>query len=131
MHQGKGLDRLGTAAEPVVDDPLLKKFDREWGRQVLRQAMDSMHDECCRKSRSDIWEIFEAKFVEPCQNGTEEPDYASMVEKFGLKKPRDAINLMVTGVRMYKRHLAQIIGKYASTDEEIDEELFDLRKAFD
>ncbi|MGD0768560.1 MAG: hypothetical protein ABSB42_10260 [Tepidisphaeraceae bacterium] len=129
-HKGISLDALPTAAEAAIDDPLLKSFDRQWARNVLWQAVDAMHKECLQKSRNDIWEIFRVRVVEPAKNGTEPMDYDRLVERFGFSSPREAIHRLATGVRMLKRHLKQIVGQYTHTDEQVEQELLDLRDAF-
>ncbi len=103
-------------------------FEREWAKQTISQALESMSAECQAKKRSDVWEVFQTRIVEPILNGQPEVPYEELVARFGLKSPVVAFNLLVTGKRMFERHLRSIIGAYAADESKIDEEMADLRR---
>jgi len=118
------------AGAEVQDDAASAQeaFEREWARQIITQALENMSAECQAKKRSDVWEVFQTRIVEPILNGQPEVPYEELVARFGLKSPTVAFNLLVTGKRMFERHLRAIIGAYAADESQIDEEMVDLQR---
>jgi RNA polymerase sigma-70 factor (ECF subfamily) len=118
------------AGDDVQDDAASAQeaFERDWARRTVAQALESMSAECQAKKRSDVWEVFRTRIVEPILNGQSEVPYEELVARFGLKSPAAAFNLLVTGKRMFERHLRSVVGMYLSDNSSIDEELADLRR---
>jgi RNA polymerase sigma-70 factor (ECF subfamily) len=118
------------AGADVQDDAASAQeaFDREWARQTITQALESMSAECQAKKRLDVWEVFQTRIVKPILDGQPEVPYQELVARFGLKSPTAAFNLLATGKRMFERHLRSIIGAYAADESRIDEEIADLRR---
>jgi RNA polymerase sigma-70 factor (ECF subfamily) len=105
-----------------------RSFDVSWARQVLSQAVDAMRAECASADRPDIWGVFEGRILGPMLHGGEQASYGELVQRYGFVSPSQASNALVTGTRMFKRELRAVIGAYASSDQQIDEEIADLRR---
>ena len=53
--------------------------------------------------------------------------YEELVEKFGFETPTKASNALITAKRIFSRKLQEVVREYVETDEELAEELADLR----
>lgn len=114
-------------ADHAADSPEAA-FDREWARQIVAHALEGMEAECQAKDRPDVWEVFQQRLVAPLLDGQPEMPYEKLVARFGLKSPTAAFNLLVTGKRMFTRHLRATVAGYVSDESEVEPELADLRR---
>ncbi|MEZ4601224.1 MAG: hypothetical protein R2940_15650 [Syntrophotaleaceae bacterium] len=103
-------------------------FDLEWIKQVVRDAVRLTEEECRCRNRTEIWEIFSRRVVDPMLYGIEPMDYREIVSRFGISTPRQAINLLATAKRTFTRNLRLAVGKYAGKGIDIEDEIADLRK---
>ena len=115
-------DHDPAAASPTATEI----FDIAWARQVVEQAIQQMRKECDGE-RPDIWNVFEARVLLPLLDGAEPTPYLQLVESLGLASTEAAANLAITGKRMFARHLRAVVGQYAGSDAEIEQEISDLR----
>jgi hypothetical protein len=96
-------------------------FDLTWVRAVLGETLRRMEADCRNPAadqprRSFIWEMFRVRLVEPMLNDAPQPPYEELIERFHLKSPMDASNLLLSGKRVFKMHLARVIQDYAGQD---------------
>ncbi len=128
------LDRLNRAAAknaPVpLDDveahvaepqPASEAFDLMWIRTVLSESLKRMERDCRNPEeeqprRTYIWEMFKARLLDPIFNDTEPPPYQELISRFELVSPSDASNLLLSGKRIFKSHLAKVIQEYTGKD---------------
>jgi DNA-directed RNA polymerase specialized sigma24 family protein len=102
-------------------------FDVAWARRVLSQAVEQMQQECRASARSDVWGMFEGRVLNPILYQTDPLPYEELVRRLALVSPTQASNVLVTANRMFMRHLRGVIGAYTQDDEQIDDEIADLR----
>ena len=102
--------------------------DRAWARQVIGQALRRMRRECEATGRPQQWVIFRWRILGPILCQRDPPSYSQIVEKLGYKNPVAVGNALVNAKRMYARMLRTVIAQYADTDDQIDEEIRDLRR---
>jgi DNA-directed RNA polymerase specialized sigma24 family protein len=119
---GDNADRLATV------DAGTDAFHTTWARDLLDQSLDQMRAECESTGRDELWGVFECRVIDPALHGTEPISYDALVERFGFRSPSQASNTLATAKRMFARLLRSAVGQYADSDEEIEEELDDLRK---
>ena len=127
----------GGAPEPIadrdvaVDDapPPSSAFDREWARQVLDEAVRRMREECAENGRPEVWGLFEARILKPAMDGAEPASYESLLGTYRFASPAQASNVLMTAKRNFARHLRAVIGEYAVDEEQVEDELNDLREA--
>lgn len=103
-------------------------FDLAWARRVLSLALDDMKEYCRATDRRDVWGVFDARVLRPVLEQETTIGYEQLVQKFGFRSPRQASNVLVTAKRIFRRHLRQVVSEYTETDEEVEEELRDLRR---
>lgn len=115
----------------VVEDPTSHRytdqFDWEWVQQVVRDALDLMKADCIDRGRSDLWDIFSFRVVEPLLNAGDALDYGEVVKRLHIQTPREAMNLLATAKRCFLRHLRTAIGRYVHGSDRVDIEIADLR----
>ena len=101
-------------------------FEIAWARQVLADAARRMHDQCLAGNRQDLWEIFEGRVLAPTLDGSEPIAYEQFVRQFSISSTQ-AVNLLTTAKRMYARNLRGVVGEYMTDDQQIDQEIAELR----
>jgi RNA polymerase sigma-70 factor (ECF subfamily) len=116
------IDVAATAPAPG------QEFDLAWAREVLAQAVAQMREECRAAARSNIWAVFEGRVLNPTLHQSEPTPYTELIERYRFASPSQASNVLVTANRMFLRILRQVVGRYEKTQEEIEEELLDLRR---
>ncbi|NLX96013.1 MAG: hypothetical protein GXY83_07545 [Rhodopirellula sp.] len=104
------------------------EFDKAWARQIIRDALNRMQEECERSQRAELWGLFDFRVVRPMLEGTPAPDYRELVARFGYPSPVHANNALVTAKRMYARILRAVIGEYTRDEGEIDSEIVELHR---
>jgi DNA-directed RNA polymerase specialized sigma24 family protein len=119
----RGRHAADAAAAPTTDT-----FDTAWARAVLDEAVRRMRYRCDATQRADIWQVFEARLLGPIFNGQPAPDYSDLRERLDLKSPNQASNLLTSAKRMYERMLCSVVAEYCASDQEVEEEVRELRR---
>jgi RNA polymerase sigma-70 factor (ECF subfamily) len=122
----RGEDAASETEDPGPD--AAARFDLEWARQVVGLALERMRKECDAGGRQDVWGVFEGRVVRTTLDGMEPEPYEGLVERFGLESLERANNVLVTGKRMFARHLREIVGEYAEDADDADEEIRRLKQ---
>ncbi len=120
-------EALQAAVSPAQQCPA-NPFDVEWARQLLAEVVQQMKSTCQAAGKQDLWSVFEARILDPTYKGTEPIDYASLVRRFGFQSPGQAANSLITAKRMFQRTLRSVVGEYATSVQQIDEEIRDLHE---
>jgi hypothetical protein len=106
-------------------------FELAWARTVLAETLRRMEADC-RDPRAEqprrrrIWELFKVRLLDPVFDDAEPVPYDQLIERFGLKSPMDASNLLLSGKRIFKAHLDKVIREYAGQDAATAVEIQDL-----
>ena len=98
-----------------------EEFDLVWARTVLAETLQRMETDCRNPAaeqprRSFIWEMFRIRLLEPTLNDAPQVPYEDLITRFQLRSPMDASNLLLSGKRIFKAHLNQVIREYAGQD---------------
>ena len=109
---------LGEVAEDA--------FDIAWARQLLGQSVRKMRKECVTTKRSDIWDVFKSRIVDPTIGCALPVSYSELVRRNGFISPAQASNVLVTANRMFIRIIRDLVATYEKDDENIDQEIADL-----
>ena len=113
--------------EPATEASPDRAFEVAWAREVIAEATRRTQAECERAGRHDVWNLLKGRVLDPALQGVPPLSYNELVEQFGLESPLQVSNLLVTGRRMYGRNLRAVIAEYAGDEQEIDEEMRELR----
>ncbi|NBC11338.1 MAG: hypothetical protein GVY24_06315 [Planctomycetes bacterium] len=126
----QGLVSLESAgADPAALDSAQARFEVEWARAVLAEAMRRTEAEANNKSMPECWAVLLARVIKPLTRQTPAPSYAQLVDELGFDSPAEASNRLITAKRMFSRNLRAIISEYVSSPDQIEEELIDLQHA--
>ena len=132
------LDRVEIKRPPVSLDDLeqelpgaeapAEEFDLTWVRTVLAETLRRMEADCKdpaagQPRRSQIWEMFRIRLLEPLLHDAPQVPYDQLIESFGLKSPTDASNMLLSAKRIFKMHLTRVIKEYAEQDAATAEEI--------
>lgn len=98
-----------------------EEFDLVWARTVLAETLRRMETDCKNPGsdqprRGYIWEMFRIRLLDPVFEDTDQVPYDQLIERFGLRSPTDASNLLLSGKRIFKAHLSRVISEYARQD---------------
>lgn len=107
--------------EPPHPEDASEAFDLAWARAVLSEALRRMEVDCRdpaadQPRRSQIWELFRMRLVDPIFEGAPAPAYETLMQRFGWKSPTDASNTLLSAKRIFKTHLNEVIKEYAGKD---------------
>ena len=105
---------------PEADAPS-EEFDLTWVRTVLAETLRRMEADCKNAAgdqprRGHIWEMFRIRLLAPIFDDVAPVPYEQLIERFGLKSPTDASNMLLSAKRIFKMHLTKVIGDYAGQD---------------
>jgi RNA polymerase sigma-70 factor (ECF subfamily) len=103
-------------------------FDVDWARQVIAESLRRMEADCRRSGREDLWGLFQCRVVAPVLENAAPLPYEELIRRFGFQSPGQASNAIITAKRMFARILRSLVGEYAPTEEEVEDEIRDLRK---
>jgi len=119
-HLGS-LDAAGRPPDPAAP-PGADVFDAAWARRVLQLALDRTRAECDAGGRADVWAVFEARVLRPTLHDQPAVPLAELVAQLGVTATA-ASNLLVTGKRMFARHLRAVVAGYAVDEQDAQDEI--------
>lgn len=135
-YRKKDVSRLATPLdeldrEPAAPTPSSSAFDLDWTRTLLAETLSRMEADCRKPGRdqprrSHIWEIFQIRLLGPMLENAEPWPYELVVERFQLRSPTDAFNLLNSAKRIFSRHLKNVIAEYEG-DSRVAAELAELK----
>jgi hypothetical protein len=113
-----------------------EQFDLSWAQTVLGETLRRMENDCRNPAaeqprRTHIWEMFRLRLLDPLFNDAPQVPYEQLIEKFSLRSPMDASNLLLSGKRIFKAHLGQVIQDYAEKDAATAAEIEALEEFLD
>ena len=118
-HAPLSLDKLEQ--ELPAPSAASEEFDLTWIRAVLAETLRRMEADCRdpaadQPRRAAIWEMFHIRLIDPLLNDAPQTPYDELIERFGLKSPTDASNMLLSGKRIFKMHLGKVIKEYTEQD---------------
>jgi DNA-directed RNA polymerase specialized sigma24 family protein len=116
----ENLDASAESSQPQ------NAFDVAWARQLLTNVIERMRAACQSGGRTDLWEVFQGRLLNPMLHGAEPVSYEELVARHGLGSAAKASNLLVTARRMFVRELREMIAEYEPDEAKIDAEIADL-----
>lgn len=111
---------------PSTTDTADRQFDREWGKQVVSEAIKQMEVECARVEREDLWDVFETRLLRPLFDNSESESYEQLARRINASSASQASNLLVTCKRMFGRVIRDVVSEYLLSEEDVEDEIRDL-----
>lgn len=118
-HAPVSLEELGQ--ELPSEAAASEEFDLTWVRTVLAETLRRMETDCQGSAgdqprRGYIWEMFRIRLLAPIFDDASPAPYDQLIERFGLRSPTDASNMLLSAKRIFKMHLNKVIQEYAEQD---------------
>lgn len=126
-----GADAVSLDTVPEPPDRALPPpaaFDALWARHILSRTIDRVRDECRSKDRRELWEVFNARILGPLLDGSAPMPYEQFVQRFGLRSPSEASNLLITAKRMFARALQEVVRETVATERDVEPEIRELKR---
>jgi hypothetical protein len=86
-----------------------------------------MRAHCEAEGRPDVWGVFEHRILKPATEGIAPIEYDEIVRRYSYRAPSQMWNAVRTAKHVFARTLRAVVAEYAESDEQIEEELRDLR----
>jgi hypothetical protein len=118
------LDSAGSLVDD--EDGPARAYEVEWARALVAEAIRRLEAECQTHGKLAIWGVFEGRLL-AAMLGSEPTSYHEIIDKYGLKSPMHAANLLTTAKRMYIRTLRTVVSEYEPDEERIEAEIAELR----
>lgn len=122
LSELENFDPQDEAPQPSAE------FDAAWAREVVAEAVRRMRWECEKSQRADVWGVFEHRVLAPSLHGSQPVSYDKLVRDFDLQSPERASNVLMTAKRMFARALRGVLSESAEDDQEIEQDLRDLKQ---
>ena len=126
-------ERRPLFLEAAVEPALMARssadvFELEWARLILTETLKGVRAECEEKRREDIRGIFEDRILIVAVADGHPMPYAELALKYNLESARQAENVLITAVRMFRRHLNRTFMAFGEDDGTIEEAELELRE---
>jgi DNA-directed RNA polymerase specialized sigma24 family protein len=108
------------------EQPCGDREAEDWALSVIDQAVSRMREACQREGQAGRWAVFKGRILDPILEGASPTPYEELVKGLTFKSPAEASNVMMTGKRMFKRTLREVVGEYAPDD--VEAEIGELRR---
>lgn len=122
------LESDGLEGRAVQRDNPQQALDIAWTRQLLAEAIERMQRECNEGERSDLWAVFDGRFLKPIFENAPPTSYDELIARFGFRSPAQASNALITAKRMFARQLRTVVLEYVGSETEVDAEIADLMR---
>lgn len=133
-HPSKGFACIDETAFEVEQPAALKDtvtpdeiFHRTWLTELVRRVLKRLESACRESGQETHYELFRRYLVAPALDGTDAPRLRELGAACGLTG-KDAANRVLTVQRAFQRLLTDEIRVYATSEDEIAEELRDLKR---
>jgi len=102
-----------------------ESFNRAWVEELLSRVLKILEKECFETGKEAHFQLFQQRIIEPILQSQEQPPIKDLAGKMGLTE-KQACNYVITARRAYQRLLREEVRMYASSDEEVTQEIKDL-----
>ena len=127
-EQAVSLERSeGQLAIPSGQTPD-ESFDRTWAVFVVQETSRKVKESLLRDGLDMCWEIFRARVVDPKLHGAEAVPLKDLCRKYGLDKGHKVTRIVERATKRFKEALRLVVGEYVGSDEEIDDEIRELKR---
>jgi RNA polymerase sigma-70 factor (ECF subfamily) len=121
------LDEASEVEQLMATEPPVLEFDLAWARALMEETVALMKADCEKRGLSAVWGVFEQRLLLPLLDGVPPAAYGDLVARFQLESPTQAFNALITGKRLFARHLRAAVRQYALSDRDADAEICELR----
>ncbi len=109
--------------EPVAGGA---SFSLDWSETVIQSTLDRVEKECGAKGMIECWEVFRSQIIGPKYHGDVRESQQDLADRLGLASRNKVSNLVLTGKRMFRRQLREVVGEYTGDSKDVSVELGNL-----
>lgn len=102
-------------------------FHHAWVTDLIQRVLRRLEQECLATDKQAHYEILRQRLVLPALEGAEPPPLRDLAQRLGLSE-KQAANCLITARRAFQRLLEKEIRAYAGSEDEVVEEMRDLRR---
>ncbi len=103
-----------------------QQYMYSWALAQVRNALSSVREDLSEDGKEDHWAIFDARVVRPKLEGAKPVRLKELCHKYGIASEGTVTRIVETVRRMFVTALRSSVGRYKSSENEIDEEIHDL-----
>lgn len=101
-------------------------YNYAWTSALMDRILETVRIACCDEGLETHWQVFHEKVVQPILQGVAPPSMSDLCERYGIKDPRQASNMIVTVKRRFRVTLREHIRTTVLTEEQVDDELREI-----
>jgi hypothetical protein len=116
----KDLDGLGAHAR--------RELDFVFARNLFEEALRRMRAECAGSGRAGLWAVFHGRVLRPLQQDLDPVPLEQLKKDCALKTSAKVSNTLATAKRMFARIFRQVVSEYAFDENDVDNEIRDLKE---
>lgn len=105
-------------------------FNYAWVSQMLEQVLQQVKTECLRDGKSAHWNVFRERVLRTIMTGSAPQSLKEICDKYKIKDDAKASNMIVTVKRRFQTALMKSLRESVLSDEQVDDELADLKRFF-
>lgn len=102
-------------------------FHRTWLKELVLRILKRLEQVCRESGKATHFQLFHRYMVGPALEGAAAPHLRDLGAAAGLTA-KEAANRVLTVQRAFRRLIKEEIGLYAASEEEVAEELRDLKR---
>jgi len=121
-------DWMKKGAESEGGLETLAAFDLAFAQFIVDRALLRMKERCLVDAKTNLWSLFEEKFLGVAFGGSKSLPNDTLVALLGLKSKREVFSLMAKAKTLYVEILDEVLGEFVGGDQ-ISDELESLRHA--
>lgn len=121
-------DWMKEGAESGGGKETLAAFDLAFAQFIVDRALLRMKERCMVDAKSNLWSLFEEKFLGAAFGESKSISNDTLVALLGLKNKREVFSLMAKAKALYAQILDEVLGEFVGVNQ-IGDELESLRHA--
>lgn len=126
----KSLDVNDPEVQSQNPDDAQSLFDEFFIRQVVLDALYLTRQRCLEQNNLVAWEILIARIVSPLLENTKPVSYSDLMAAQGVRSISECYNKLATAKGVFKKALREQLDLYATSSDELEEELNFFKKFF-
>lgn len=117
-------------SEDILDLDPEQGFHYAWVSDLLDQVLSEVEQECLNSNKEVHWKVFCARLLDPIVNSSKPLSLSEICEKYNIENESRASNMIITVKRRLRKALERYLHRFAKSDPEIEQEIYELLKIF-
>jgi RNA polymerase sigma-70 factor (ECF subfamily) len=105
-----------------------QSFHYAWVTELLDKLLTEVEDRCREDGKAKHWQVFHDRVLGPILESTTAPSLTELARIHGIDDPKTVSNMIITVNRRFQAALKRMLRRSVTQNDQIDEELRELRK---